>query len=144
MSDHDLRRQRLKAPNAVSTTAAPPSSNHGPRLPGPGGLRGPVEASAVPTDGEIDGANACIAGDGSDVGGIEAGGVASATWPAGVAALREGEAAVDAGGEGQTWLNETVGGRIPVPMEYVQPSTSPSLTVYPSTPVGRDTQPLPV
>jgi hypothetical protein len=63
--------------------------------------------------------------------------------PTGVA-LRVGGAAVGARGGGHTWLNETVGGRLPVPMEYIQASTSPSLTAYPETPVDRATQPLPV
>jgi hypothetical protein len=79
MPDHDPRLRRLNAPNPDRTITAPPRSNHGVRLPGGGGLSGPVEASAVATDGETDGASACITGGDAAVAAAEVGGGAVAT-----------------------------------------------------------------
>jgi hypothetical protein len=117
MPDHGLRLRRLSAPTAASTTTAPPSSNHGTRPPVGGCVGGPVEASPVLVEGETDGASACIGGDGVAIDVVSAKGVALATSPAGGAVLRDGGAAVGARTGGQTWLNETVGGRVPVPTE---------------------------
>jgi hypothetical protein len=115
MAGHGLRRRRLKAPNPVSAITAMPSSTHGPRAAG-GSLGGPVAASAVAVDGETDGANATIAGEGVSVGVVASDGVAVASATAGGAA-RVGGALVAAGGPGQTWLKVTAGGRVPVPTE---------------------------
>jgi hypothetical protein len=76
-----------------------------------------VEASVVPVDGETDGARACISGDGAAVDVVAADGVGLATSPAEGAALRNAGAALGARAGGHTWLNETVGGRVPVPTE---------------------------
>ncbi len=114
MTDHGRRLRRLNAPNPVSTISAPPSNNHDPRPTGGGGVGGPVEASTVPADGETDGASASIAGDGEALA-VDSAGVAVATLPLGGVALCVGGAAVGARGGGQTWLNETVGGCVPVP-----------------------------
>jgi hypothetical protein len=106
----------LNAPNPVSTISAPPSNNHGARPPACGGVGGPVEASAVGADGETDGASAGTAGSGEALA-VDSAGVAVATLPPGGVALCGGGAAVGARSGGQTWLNETIGGRLPVPTE---------------------------
>jgi hypothetical protein len=82
-----------------------------------GSVGGPVAASAVAVDGETDGANASIAGEGVSVGMVASDGVAVASATAGGAALRVGGALVAARGAGQTWLKVTAGGRVPVPTE---------------------------
>jgi len=82
-----------------------------------GGVGGPVDASAVLAEGETDGASACIAGDGDGVDVIGADDVRLAPPAAEGVVLRDGAAAVGACGGGQTWLNETVGGCAPLPME---------------------------
>jgi hypothetical protein len=116
MTDHGLRLRRLSVPNPVSTISAPPSNNHGPCPPAGGCVGGPVEASAVPADGETDGASASTAGDGEALA-VDSAGVAFATLPPGGIALCVSGAAVGTRGGGQTWLNETTGGRLPVPTE---------------------------
>src|SRR5438128_5455014 len=117
MSDHGLRLRRLNAPNPVSTITAPPSSIHGTSPAVDGGVGGPVEASAVPADGETDGASACVAGDGEATDVVSVDGVAPAAPPVDGAALRAGGAAVATRGGGHTWLKETAGGCIPLPTE---------------------------
>jgi len=82
-----------------------------------GGVGGPVDASAVLAEGETDGASACIAGDGDGVAAVAADVVTVALPPAEGVALRDGAAAVGARSGGHTWLNETVGGCAPRPME---------------------------
>ena len=82
-----------------------------------GGIGGPVEASAVPAEGETEGASAWIAGDGDAIDVVTAGGVALAPSPAEGAALRDGAAPVGGCAAGHTWLKETVGGCIPLPAE---------------------------
>lgn len=104
----------MNTPNPVSSTSAPPSNNHGPRPTAGGGVDGPVEASAVLADGESDGASARMAGDGEALA-VDWAGVADGTLRG--VALCVGGAAVGARGGGQTWLNETAGGRLPVPIE---------------------------
>ncbi len=96
---------------------APPSSNHGTSPAVGGGDVGPVEASAVPADGETDGASACIAGAGEAIDVMSVDGVAPAAPPVDGDALRAGGAAVGARGGGHTWLKETAGGCIPLPTE---------------------------
>ena len=93
-----------------------PSSTHGPRGVD-GGVGGPVAASAVVVEGETDGANASLAGEGLSVGVGASDGDTVASATAGGAALRVGGALVAARGAGQTWLKVTVGGRVPVPTE---------------------------
>jgi hypothetical protein len=117
MTDHGRRRRRFNAPNPVSTIAAPTSSNHRPSPPGGGFVGGPVEASAVPADGETDGASACIAGEGAAVDVASAVGVVLATVLAEGAVVRDGAVAVGARGGGHTWLNDTADGCAPLPTE---------------------------
>jgi hypothetical protein len=116
MADHGLRLRRLSAPNPVSTITAAPSNTHGPCPPPGGDVGGPVEASAVRADGETDDPSAWIASEGEALAVVSAG-VAVAALPAGAAAPFAGGAAVAARGGGHTWLNETTGGRVPVPTE---------------------------
>jgi len=78
---------------------------------------GPVEASAVPADGETDGASACIAGEGAAVDVASADGDALEALPVDGAVVRDGAVAVGACGGGHTWLNETPGGCTPRPTE---------------------------
>jgi hypothetical protein len=116
MADHGLRRRRLSAPNPVSTITAAPSNTQGPCPPPGGDVGGPVEASAVRADGETDDPSAWIASEGEALAVVSAG-VGVAALPAGAAAPFAGGAAVAARGGGHTWLNETTGGRVPVPTE---------------------------
>lgn len=112
-----MRLRRLNAPNPVSTITAPPSSIHGTSPAVGGGVGGPVEASAVPADGETDGASACIAGDGDAIDVVVADVVTLAPPLAEGVALRDGAATVGVRGGGHTWLNETAGGWAPIPTE---------------------------
>jgi hypothetical protein len=107
----------LNAPNPLSTITALPSTSQGVSPPVGGDVGGPVDASAVLADGETDGASACIAGDGDAVEVVAADVVTLAPRAAEGVTLRDGGAAVGACAGGHTWLNETVGGRAPVPME---------------------------
>jgi hypothetical protein len=115
MTDHGLRLRRLSAPNPVSRITAPPSNNHGPRPAAGGGVGGPVEASTVPAEGETDGASACSEGDGMPVDGLATDGAAVATLLAGGEVGRDVGVAMVGCAAGHTWLNETVGGCVPVP-----------------------------
>ena len=114
MADHGQRLRRLNAPNPVSRSSAPATNNHGLRPPARVVVGGPVEASAVLAEGETDGASATMAGDGEALA-VDSDGAAVATLRG--VALGVGRAAVGAAGGGQTWLNETTGGRLPVPTE---------------------------
>jgi hypothetical protein len=112
MTDHGPRLRRLNAPNPVRRITAPPSNNHGPRPTAGGGVGGPVEASAVPAEGETGGASACSGGDGMADDELATDGAAVATLLAGGEVERDGGVGCAAG---HTWLNETVGGCVPVP-----------------------------
>ena len=117
MADHRPRLRRLIAPNPLSTIAAPASSSHRTTPPDGDGVDGPVEASAILAEGETAGASASIAGDGDAVDVVMAGGVALAAPPAEGVARGDGVAVVRGGAAGQTWLNDTEGGCIPLPVE---------------------------
>src|ERR1700682_3158627 len=101
MTDHGRRRRRFNPPNPVNTIAAPTSSNHRPSPPGGGFVGGPVEASAVPADGETDGASAWIAGEGAAADVASADGVVVATVLVEGAVLRDGAGAGGARGGGR-------------------------------------------
>jgi len=92
-------------------------SSHGVSPTSAGVVGGPVDASAVLAEGDTDGASACIGGNGDAVGVVAADVVTVALPPAAAVALRDGAAADGARGGGHTWLNETVGGCAPLPME---------------------------